>query len=129
VHRKARYGRRVRGELMHEPAQIREAGEIVERRTGALIRVGIASRSPARREIPQLDHTIVAARDDPAPIGREGDLPHTSGVALVRLNARLAPNIPNLEIRVDRARGKEFAVGMPLRGMHTRTRSAVMRRS
>jgi hypothetical protein len=46
VHRKARYGRRVRGELMHEPAQIREVGEIVERRTGALIRVGIALTCP-----------------------------------------------------------------------------------
>lgn len=58
---------------------------------------------PAHGEVPQLDHTIVAARHDPAAIGREDDLPHGLCMTLVRLYASLASDIPNLQVGVDRA--------------------------
>ena len=103
-------------EFVHQPGQHRDHEQASRRqwrtRSARLCRRG--ARAPAHREVPQLDHSVVSARDDPTAVRREDDLAHALRVALVRLDARLAPDVPDLEVRVHGARREKLAVGMPL---------------
>ena len=71
--------------------------------------------TPAHRQIPELHDTIIPTRHDPSSIGRENYLTHTLRMPFVSLDARLATNIPDFQIGVDRARGEELTVRVPLR--------------
>ena len=73
------------------------------------------SRQPAHGQIPQLHDAVVSSRDNPSAVGREDDLAYSLRVALVGLDARLAADVPYLQIRIYGAGCEEFAIWVPLR--------------
>mmetsp|Transcript_10412 Transcript_10412/g.30218 ORF Transcript_10412/g.30218 Transcript_10412/m.30218 type:complete len:295 (-) Transcript_10412:238-1122(-) len=73
-------------------------------------------------EVPHLDHAILSAGRDPTPMWAEADAVDGVRMAFVGLDTRLPPQIPNLQVRICRARSEELTVGVEL---HSGARSSV----
>ena len=73
---------------------------------------GIRLVSSSARLHSHLDGALLSGRGDPLSVGAELDAVDLLAVALVGEDAALAPDVPQLEVGVVRARGEEVAVGV-----------------
>mmetsp|Transcript_21055 Transcript_21055/g.63294 ORF Transcript_21055/g.63294 Transcript_21055/m.63294 type:complete len:206 (-) Transcript_21055:17-634(-) len=67
-------------------------------------------------QVPELHLAVLPAGGNPAAVGAEPDGGDGAGVALVRLDAGLPSQVPNLEVGVCRSGCKELTVRMKLHG-------------
>lgn len=92
----------------------REEAARAERPWGYRHRTGApASRASFRsgKTDARLDAAVLPARCNPPPVGAEGDFRHPARVALVRVNAPFAADVPDLHVRVKGPGGEELACG------------------